>query len=196
MLNKSLETLRLSPAVIHVFGGAVVAAVCATFYFAFYAPVGADIADRTARMDEVRGLMASSDKVAQEYRQLHDRVAELRQAAASTRRRMPRRASTQEFIESLTQLAAANKVEVNLCSAAAPQAFPTHTRVEVTCDLEGSYAAIGEFLADVDQLSQISKVSMLTIDTTENSDKYPVTVKFQLYYRAQLSDTELQRGSS
>jgi Tfp pilus assembly protein PilO len=195
MLNKSLGSLRSSPALIHALGSAVAAVLCAAFYFAVYAPAAADITHRTARMEQVKHLMATSDKVAREYRELHDRLIQLRQAAGSARRRMPRRPTTQEFIASITHLAAANKVEVKLCSAAAPQTFPTHTRVEVACDLQGRFADLCQFLTDVDQLTQISKVSLLTLDTTENSNEYPVSVKFQLYYRPQLSDTELQRGA-
>jgi Tfp pilus assembly protein PilO len=195
MLNEYVQRAHSTPAMIHAAGSAVFVAVGVTFYLAFYAPVAADIAQRTARIEQVHLLMGSSEKVAREYRELHDRVTQLRQAAASTRRRMPRRTSTEEFIDSVTHLAAANGVQVKLCSAAAPQALPTHTRVEVTCDLRGGFAGVCQFLADVDQLTQISKISLLSVDTTENSDEYPVSVKFQLYYRAQLHDTELQRGN-
>ena len=108
---------------------------------------------------------------------------------------MPRRTATQEFLESATQLAAISGMEMELCSAAAPQVHKTHTRVEVTCNFTASYASTCQFLAAIDQLSQISKVSSLEVDTQRNSQAYPVHVTFQLYYRGQLHDTELKRGA-
>src|SRR5687767_11734801 len=103
MPTKYLSTLRLNAAVIHAAGGSTLLAAALLFYFAFYAPAAADAQERTARMEQVRLLMGSSEKVAREYRQLHDRVTELREAAAAARERMPRRTNTQEFIENFTQ---------------------------------------------------------------------------------------------
>jgi Tfp pilus assembly protein PilO len=140
-------------------------------------------------------LMTSSERVSREHRELQERLKALESAVSQTRQRMPRRHSTQEFIENITQLAISNGMEVELCSAAAPETFKTHTRVEVTCRINGSYASVCRFLADVDQLTQISRVSSFSIESVEKSGVYPVQVVFQLYYRAELNDTELRRGT-
>jgi Tfp pilus assembly protein PilO len=195
VLSKFLTALRPTTAIIHAAGGSTLLAAVLLFYFAFYAPAAADAEQRTARMKHVRGLMASSEKVAREYRALHDRLAELRKAADGTRKRMPRRTNTQEFIENLTQLAVTNDLRVDLCSAAAPQAFPTHTQVEITCNLRGSYAGLCRLLADVDQLAQISKLSRLEVSSQPQSAAYPIHLTFQLYYRGEDHDTEVKRGA-
>jgi Tfp pilus assembly protein PilO len=180
---------------IHAAGGSILLAAALVFYLSFYAPAAADIQVRTRRMEQLEMLMGSSEKVASDHRELQSRLDALRHDAASTRKRMPRRTSTQSFIENVTQLAASNGLQVELCSAAAPEAYKTHSQVEVTCRLNGGYASICRFLADVDQLSQISKVSSLEIDHSKNSEAYPVHLTFQLYYRAELHDTELRRAA-
>jgi Tfp pilus assembly protein PilO len=190
-----LLKLRPNTAMIHAAGGSTVVAAVLLFYFAFYAPTAADAEQRTTRMEQVRLLMGTSEKVAREYRELHQRVTELRQAAGSTRQRMPRRTNTQEFIENITQLAVANEMQVELCSPAAPQTFPTHTQIEIACSFRGSYAGVCRLLADVDHLAQISKVSRLEVASQANSDQYPVHLTFQLYYRGEVHDTEVKRGA-
>jgi Tfp pilus assembly protein PilO len=195
MPSKYLTAWRPTTAIIHAAGGSTLLAAVLLFYFAIYAPAAADAEQRMARMEQVRGLMGTSEKVASEYRYLYDRLAELRKAADSTRQRMPRRTNTQEFIEQLTQLAVENDLRVELCSAAAPQAFPTHTQVEITCNLRGSYAGLCRLLADVDQLAQISKLSRLEVASQRNSGEYPIHLTFQLYYRGEVHDTEVKRGA-
>jgi Tfp pilus assembly protein PilO len=193
MLTKTLQRLRPTPAIIHAIGGATLLGAGLAFYLGFYVPAAADIQERNGRMEQLHLLMGTSEKVSRDYRALDERLTALRQSAASARKRMPRRTSTEAFIENITQLATVEGLEMELCSASGPQTLDTHTQVEVTCRLNGSYASVCRFLADVDQLSQISKVSSFQIDSTLNSGRYPIQLTFQLYYRAQLHDTEQRR---
>jgi Tfp pilus assembly protein PilO len=196
MLSKAkLTAFRPQPWMIHAAGGAIVLAVALGFYSWFWAPTAADVAHRTGRMVHLHALMANNERIAADHRQLSERLAELRAAAASVRKRMPRRASTQDFIERATELANSLELKTELCTAAAPQEHPTHSQVQVTCRVNGSYDSVCRYLAAVDQFSQISKISTLEIDSEVNSQSYPVQVVFQLYYRRELSDTEVKRGA-
>jgi Tfp pilus assembly protein PilO len=112
---------------------------------------------------------------------------------AATHKRLPKRSPADEFTTSINQLAQALNMTVAECAAGAPQALPTHSVVEVTCRLSGSFASTSRFLAAVDQLPQIAKVSRLEMSTAGNSDAYPVELTFQLYYQAELNDTEKER---
>jgi Tfp pilus assembly protein PilO len=195
MLAKALKKVRPTPALIHAFGAVTMAVTGSAFYFGFYEPASADMRTRSERMEQLEMLMSSSEKVAHDHRKLQDRLAELQTAANKSRKRMPRRHSTQGFIESITQLAVSHGLQVELCSSGAPEPFKTHTRVEVGCKLNGSYASVCRFLSDVDQLSQISRVSSFAIGSSENSATYPIQVTFQLYYRPELNDREQRRGT-
>ena len=180
---------------IHATGVSFIAAAGLTFYAWFLAPTSADMDQRLKRMEQLQALMASKEMIADEHRRLEQRLGELRKAAASTKKRMPRRTASQEFIRQATQLAESLDLKVELCTAAAPQTFPTHSQVEVTCRVNGSYDSTCQYLAAIDQFVQISKVSQLEIDTSVISGKYPVNVTFQLYYRGEDNDTQVKRGA-
>lgn len=193
MLANRFTNVRPALWMIHAAGGAALAALAAACYFGLIAPAAAAVETRTARMEQLRLLVASSEKVGADHRALARRLDELRQSAAAARQRMPGRTSTEEFIDRITQLAAVTGVEIELCSAAAPEILKTHTRVEVTCNFSGPYASICQFLAAIDQLSQVSTISSFTVDAATNSRSYPVHLTFQLYYRGELHDTELKQ---
>jgi Tfp pilus assembly protein PilO len=179
---------------IHAAGAGTLAALGLGFYAWFYAPRGREIDACLKRIEQLRALMASNEQIAEEHRRLETRVTALRSAAAGSRDRMPRRVSSQEFLDKAMRIAELMDLRVELCTAAPPQSHPGHTQIEVTCRLVGGYASICRFLAAIDQLPQISKVSRLDIDTAGNSREYPTNVIFQLYYRGELNDTEQKRG--
>jgi hypothetical protein len=79
------------------------------------------------------------------------------------------------------------------CTAAAAQEMSTHSQVEVTCRVNGSFDSVCRYLAAADQFPQISKISTLAIESAAKSEGYPVQVVFQLYYRSELNDTEVKR---
>jgi Tfp pilus assembly protein PilO len=152
-----------------------------------------DVAEATSRIEQLRRLLAISEKVAVEHRELTARTETLTTAVAATRKRMPKLAPAADFIDRATALARSLNMTVAQCTAGAPQLATTHATVEVTCGLSGSFASMCQFLAAVDQLPQIAKVSRLDIKTARNSAAYPIQLTFQLYYEADLHDTEEER---
>jgi len=195
MFNIALERLKPRPWMIHTCGAATAGLVVLAIYSCLVAPAAAEIDQRTKRMEQLRALMASNEQIAEEHQRLESRLSALRSSAAASQKRMPRRVSSQEFVDRATHLADSLDMKVDVCSAAAPQSYPTHTQVEVTCKLHGSYASVCRFLAAIDQLPQLSKVSHFEIDTAADSGEYPVNVTFQLYYRGEVNDTEQKRGN-
>lgn len=195
MKTNPLSKLQPQTWMIHAAGASVLLAAAASAYAGFFAPMQRDKDQRTERMHQLQALMASSEQIALEHRRLGERLGALREAATDTGKRIPRRTSSQEFIEKASQIANSLGLQMELCTAAAPEEQPTHAQVEVTCRLNGSYASVCRYLAAIDQLSQISKVSLLKLDSSTNSRAYPVELTFQLYYRRELNDTEVKRGT-
>jgi Tfp pilus assembly protein PilO len=195
MLIIDVGQLKPRPWMVHACGAGAVGAIALAFYGWFFAPAGAEIEHSVKRMDQLQALMASSEQIAEEHRRLDLRLTALRSVASAIDKRIPSHVSSQEFIDRATRLAESLELKVELCSAAAPQTHATHTQVEVTCRLRGSYASVCRFLAAIDQITQISKVSHLEVDTAANSGEYPANVIFQLYYRGEVNDTEQKRGT-
>jgi Tfp pilus assembly protein PilO len=195
MINIALDRVKPQPWMVHACGAAAAGVLGLAFYGWFFAPTGAEIDERTQRMEQLQAQMANKEQIAEDHARLESRLAVLQSAATATEKRMPRHVSSQEFIDRATRLAQSLELKVEMCTAAAPQTHPTHTQVEVTCRMLGSYASVCRFLAGIDQSSQISKVSHLEIDTAADSGEYPVNVTFQLYYHGEVNDTEQKRGN-
>ena len=144
---------------------------------------GTTIDDRTERIAQIRQLSTNGDQVAADHRLLTERLDALQQAVAQARRRMPAEVSADEFVARATGLAEGFGLEVRETQTGMPQHHPTHSTVDVSYQLSGSYASICRYLAAIDQLPQLSKVALLDVERSPNSSAYPLQVTFQLYYQ-------------
>jgi Tfp pilus assembly protein PilO len=195
MFNLSFERVKPQPWMVHACGAAAMGVLGLAFYGWLLAPTGNEIEQSAKRIEQLKTLLANNEQIAEEHRRLESRLTMLQSAAATSQKRMPRRVSSQEFIDRVTRLAESLEMRVELCTAAAPQTHATHTQVEVSCRLHGSYASVCRFLAAIDQFPQVSKVSHFEVGTAADSGEYPAIVTFQLYYRGEVNDTEQKRGT-
>jgi hypothetical protein len=76
-----------------------------------------------------------------------------------------------------------------------PQHHATHSTVDVTYQLIGSYASTCRYLAAIDQVAQLTRVARLDVERGADSLGYPLQVTFQLYYRTDPNDKDEQQGA-
>ncbi|MCC6492040.1 MAG: type 4a pilus biogenesis protein PilO [Pirellulales bacterium] len=195
MSRATLQHLAARPWAIHALGGSLLAVLAATIYVGCFVPCGRDMARRAERMKQLEALLSSKEQIAEEHARLKKRLDSLRTATETTLQRMPLRSPSQEFIERAGELATLHDLKMEMCTASAPQSYRSHSQVEVTCRLSGGYARVCRFLAAIDQLSQISKVSRFEMSSGSDSDAYPTQIVFQLYYRSELHDTEKKQDT-
>lgn len=193
MISTFLNSPSAKKRAVHVAGATIAGALGLLFYQGLYAPWGRDIEQRSARITQLGRLLTTAEPVLREHQGLVQRTAALTAALASVQRRMPPLGPAAEFIDQATRLAQSLGMEVVQFTSEAPQTAATHSTVELTCRLNGSFASICQYLAVIDQLPQIAKVSRLELDTAGNFDAYPVQMTFQLYYQPELHDTEKER---
>jgi len=179
---------------IHLAGATAALLVAVAFYQGVYTPWRGDISRCGLRTAELHRLLATGDEVTAELDSLSARLAELREAATRTRRRMPTQVETSRFVEQLTTAATSLGLRIVQCGAGAEERRDDYSKVEVNCKLAGSYASICRLLAAVDQFPQISKVSRLEIEAAPDSLAYPAQITFQLYYRRDSHDKEVKQG--
>ena len=191
---RRIETLTAKKWIIHAAGVSAMAFAWLSFYFGFFAPTTRRIEDLHQRTMGLRSLVAGSDEVLAEHAALNTRLTELRNAASDVRQRM-QHSSSQDFVSEATQLASELGLEMELCTAGAPQPFGSHSQVAITCKFRGSYPAICQFFATIDHTTQIAKISDLVLETAKNSQAYPVKATFQLYYASDSHDT-VWKGSA
>jgi Tfp pilus assembly protein PilO len=178
---------------LHAAGAALAISLGLGLYQFAYAAWGDDVVGATRRIEQLRKLRSTHEIVATEHRDLVARTETLTVAVKAARQRMPELAPAAGFIDRASELARSFNMAVVQCTAGPPQTAPTHTTVEVTCRLTGSFASMCHFLAAVDQMPQIAKVARLEIKSARNSAAYPIQLTFQLYYEADLHDTEEER---
>lgn len=193
MFTRILNNAEAKGRAVHAAGAVIALAMALIGYKCVYAAWGADADESTHRIGQLRKLLTTSEQVAAEHFELSERMETLTKAVVNTRQRLPKLAPATDFTNSVNQLAQSLKMTVAECSAGAPQTLPTHSTVEVRCRLSGSYASTCQYLAAIDQLPQVAKVSRLEMKAAGNSDAYPVELTFQLYYQAELNDTEKER---
>src|SRR5688500_17379129 len=115
MFAKLLRRLQPQLWKIHAPGATGIEAAGMAFYGWFLAPTYADMDQRLKRMEQLQALMASKEKIADAHRRLDQRLGELRKAAVSTKKRMPRRTASQAFIRQATHLAESLDLKMELC---------------------------------------------------------------------------------
>jgi Tfp pilus assembly protein PilO len=180
---------------LHAAGALIAAGVALTFYRGIYVPLDQDWADRMRRIEQVRALISVSEHTTGDYQELSERLKKLSAAARDVRHRMPKTISASEFVDQASRLAETLGLNIEKVQAADPQQHETYATINVSCLLRGSYASICRFLAAVDQLPQLSKVSQLDLTRATDSGDYPLEVTFQLYYQVDPLDKDQQQGT-
>jgi Tfp pilus assembly protein PilO len=183
------------PWMVHAAGAIVALAVAAVFYQGIYTPLRRDVDERTERIAQIQELSTNAVQAAADHRVLTERLDALQQAVRRTKRRMPAEASAEEFVAHAEDLAETFGLEVRETQTAMPQHHPTHSTVAVSYQVSGSYASMCQYLAAIDQLSQLTKVSLLDVERSPDSSAYPLQIEFQLYYQTVPHDKDERRGA-
>lgn len=193
MLSRVLNSSETKGRAVHAAGAFVALVIALAGYKFVFAGWRSDVEEAKHRIAQLQKLLTTSEQVAAEHSTLAERTATLTKAVAVTRRRLPKLAPASDFTKSVHDLAESLNMTVVDCTAGAPQMLPTHSTVAVDCRLSGSFASMCQYLAAIDQLPQVAKVSRLEMKTAGNSDAYPIELTFQLYYQAERNDTEEER---
>lgn len=179
----------------HGTGAGVALVVLLLFYRGVYAPLQEDVAERNDRITRVSLLTARGEQFARIHRETSDRLEELRARAAAARAKMPHEISASTFVEEATRLATQFDLAVQQCTTEMPQRRDDHATIDVSYRLAGTYASICGYLAAVDQIPQMSRVTRMELARSPESDDYPLTVTFQLYYQLDPHDKDPQSGN-
>jgi Tfp pilus assembly protein PilO len=193
MFSQVFKTPEAKGRAIHAAGALIALLIGLAGYKYAYAAWGRDVDDARRRIGQLRQLLTTSEQVAAEHVILAERTEQLTSAVAETHRRLPKLASTANVTSSVHDLAESLNMAVVECTAGTPQTQPTHAIVQVDCRLNGSFASMCQYLAAIDQLPQVAKVSRFEMKTAGNSDEYPIELTFQLYYQAERNDTDEER---
>ena len=177
-----------------VIGCAVVLAVIGVFYYAYLKPRSVEYQRMEGRIAQLETLMANPGEAARDYRELRSAVSLVQTQIAEVQSDYLEAVDPATVMQQLTSLAREQRLEVFDYDISAPKALDTHVQTEIELHCRGSYASICRFLDQAEQLTCVTKLSSLEIDSSGNSELYPVELTFVLYSKVESHDREDKRG--
>ena len=181
------------------YAGVLASVICATAgYSLLHAPTMHAIADRSARIEELRLSLQNASVVREQHRKVSEKLHEVTTRIAEVQRRVPQDANAGEFLKEVTQLASAERLVIKDFSPEQPADKNGYAEMEVTLTGEGSFASICGFVDRLAKLKRLSKVKNLTLSAVDFGREYPMRATLVIYFGLQgndiKSDQEGRRG--
>jgi Tfp pilus assembly protein PilO len=177
---------------LHAAGVAVVLLAGVAFYTLVYCPLRGQMVADADRSAQLQLLLASSAEVQREQRPLREQLDKLLVKVAQVRSRLPQNLDAKEFASQVRLAAQESRLQVLDHQLAASQTGPGFSSTEIRFQLSGSFASICDFLKEVSQFTRVTEISQLNMQSTINSESYPIQVTFVLYYGAKSHDREVR----
>jgi len=179
---------------LHAGGAAVIALVVTGFALIVYLPIASQHEGHGQRIEQLSQLLKQSRNVQKEHHRLRADLAEMQEAVAGVRSRLPEEALEAEFVIKASNLAKKAGLQVLDYRQHRGSTHTTHSKTEVRFNCRGSYASVCFFLKEVNQLTRLAKISKLDMQSAPDSESYPFRVTFDLYYGVKSFDTKEKQG--
>jgi Tfp pilus assembly protein PilO len=175
---------------LHAAGAAVVALVLGAFYALVYQSLVHQQAAAATRIGQMQQLLKKSSDVQRQHRQLRDQLTDLQHTVGKVRERLPEQVSRDQFEQELRDRAQAAGLRSIDVRHQPPEVMATHSQAEVEFGCDGSYASICQFLAELEKLTNLTRISRLTLDSVPNSGTNHLQGVFVLYYAVTTHDKD------
>jgi Tfp pilus assembly protein PilO len=179
---------------LHYAGVLATAITAAAGYSLIHAPTMRAVAERSARIEEVKLSLENQPVVREQHRKVTERLQEATNQIAHVRQRVPAEANSGEFLKEVTQLASAVELAINDFNPGKPQDKAGYSEIEVTLKGTGSFASICSFVERLAKLKRLSKVKNLTVSAGDDSDNYPMTATLVIYFGLQGKTPQVSDG--
>lgn len=174
---------------LHAAGVATLALVVGAYYFFVYQHLEIRRQSDLQRIDLLTTLLSESTAVQSQNRDLQQELAALEASISAIRERLPHELRQTEFSDELNRVAQEVGLRVVELRWGKTDVTPSHTQAEVRLECDGSYASICRFLDEVSQLTRITDISQLQLETDPESKYRPFQVTFVLYYGVDSHDS-------
>lgn len=179
---------------LHLAGVGVIALTLGGFCILVYQPLQAKRIHQAERSEQLDVLLVKTRTTGSEYRRLRSRLAEMQSSVAEMQSQLKQAPTEKERIQNISDIATNVGLKIQDYQIGLNQSLATHSQTEVEFQCVGSYASICKFLHQTEQLTRITKLSKFELNSTGNSDVYPIQITFVLYSGAQSNDTKERRG--
>jgi Tfp pilus assembly protein PilO len=179
---------------LHAAGVATVAVVITAYYFFVYQQLETRKQSDLLRIDQLRTLLSQSAIVQMQNFDQQQKLQSLENSISAIRERLPHELRQTQFSDELNRVAKEAGVQVYQLNWGDPEVTPSYTQALVQLECNGSYDSICRFLDQVSQLSRITDISQLQLDSDPVSRNRPLQVTFVLYYGVDSHDSNKNQG--
>jgi len=168
------------------YAGVLAVVVCAAAgYSLVHAPTKDEIADTSARIEELTLSLQNAQIARQQHQKVSGTLREVTARIAEVQRRVPRDANAGEFLKEVTQLANAQQLAIKDFNPEQPESKQGYAEMKVTLAGTGSFASICTFVDQLAKLNRLSKVKDLTLSAGDATSEYPMTATLVIYFGLQ-----------
>jgi len=172
----------------------VVTLTLGAFYALIYQPLQRKHAGHVSRTEQLDLLLVRTGTKGAEYRQLRNRLSEMKAKVTKLRSQLANHPSESKVIEELSDIADEVGLEVLDYQIGLKEEQQSFSQIEIEFRCHGSYASICQFLQQTEQLTETTKLSKFELNSEMNSRGYPIQLTFVLYSEGQSHDTKEKRG--
>ncbi len=138
-----------------------------------------------AQIESMRQLLSQADDVQARRVELQELLEETEKRFAAAATRIPEAAQENEFLAQISRLAKNSDLTIQEFRPGEITECRTHRELEISLSAVGPYRSLCEFLAGLEQLPRLCRVTSLTIDrdTAATADRYPVRMSVVVYFQ-------------
>jgi Tfp pilus assembly protein PilO len=176
------EEIRRFGRLLH-YAGVLITVICATAGYSFlHAPAVHNIADTSARIDELLQSVRNGPIMRKQHKLVSDQLRQVTTRIENVQRRVPPEPNAGEFLKEVTQLASAGQLAIKDFHPEKPETKNGYAEMQVTLRGQGSFGSICTFLNQLTTLTRLSKIKELTLSAGENAAEYPMTATLVIYF--------------
>lgn len=155
----------------------VIVLAAAAFYVLWYRPATQHMHQLRTEIETNNHSLEVSRSKADELPTVAKTVEDLRQKLARFDRLIPNHQDLPQFLDSLESLK--QRAGITKCALKPdnPQSFASYSEQSIHVDFEGDFSQVSEFLANVESMDRMARISHLSLKAT---DSYRGTVAVQM----------------
>jgi Tfp pilus assembly protein PilO len=179
---------------LHAAGVATVVVVITAYYFFVYQQLETRKQSDLLRIEQLRTLLSHSATVQRQNLDQQQKLQSLEDSISAIRERLPHELRQTQFSDELNRVAEEAGLQIGQLDWGEPEVTPSYTQAMVQLECDGSYDNICRFLDKVSQLTRITDISQLQLESDPGSLNRPLQVTFVLYYGVDSRESNKNQG--
>ncbi len=142
------------------------------------------------QVESMRRFLSRADEIDARQRELQCLLDQTEEQFAAAVTRIPESAQESEFLAQVSRLAKDTALTIHDFRPDKITERTTHRELEISLSARGTYRSLCEFLAGLEELPRLCRVTSLTIDrdSTPTAEHHPVRMSVVVYFQPLTSE--------